>query len=286
MRIAMFQQPLGENRVLCRLCPRACRIDDGSCGFCRVRINRSGTLFTVADFPAAIQVDPIEKKPLARYRPGSRVLSIGTFGCNLTCRFCQNYHLSRHVEEEADETLAPEMVPTLAQRYGCESVALTYNEPTVFIEYALELLRAARAAGLGTVLVSNGFISPEARAELYPLVDAANIDVKGFSQEFYRRLCAGELRPVLGSCESFKHRCGGHLEITNLLIPGENDSAEMIDALLDWAAEHLGLDTPLHFSACCPAGSWTAPPTPPGTVRAAAARARERGFEAVFCGNI
>ena len=286
MRVARFQQPLGGTRVLCTLCPRSCRIDDGSCGFCRVRRNSGGTLYTAADFPAAVQVDPIEKKPLARYRPGSRVLSIGTYGCNLGCRFCQNYHLSRHAEMEPGETLAPGLLGELARRHGCESVALTYNEPTVFIEYALELLGAARAAGLGTVLVSNGYISAEARKELYPLVDAANIDVKGFSEEFYRKLCAGELRPVLESCEFFKHECGGHLEITNLLIPGENDSAEMIDALLGWAETRLGLDTPIHFSACYPAGSWRKAPTPPETVRSAAARARERGFEAVFCGNI
>ncbi len=286
MRIADYQLQLPGKVVECELCPKHCRISDGTAGFCRVRSNHGGVLFTSADFPAALHVDPIEKKPLRRYHPGSRVLSIGTFGCNLGCRFCQNDSLSRASGLEAGEPLSPEDFVALARRYRCESVAFTYNEPTVFIEYARELAAAARAAGLGTVLVSNGSISAKARREFYPLMEAANIDMKGFDENFYARMCGGRLAPILESCEYFKHECHGHLEVTNLLIPGENDAPEMISAFLEWAAERLGTDTPLHFNACYPAGSWTAPPTPPETVRSAAAMATARGFSHVYCGNI
>ena len=285
---AQFYRPGREGGVVCELCPRYCEIPPGKHGFCRVRKNNGGILIAETyRHPAALQVDPIEKKPLAFYRPGSRTFSVGTFGCNLGCRFCQNDELSRHGVEGLPDSreIAPDEIIRLAREYGCESVALTYNEPTVFFEYAFEIAQLARQSGLGTVLVSNGFINPEPRRKLYPLIDAANIDVKGFG-DFYPALCSGELSPVLESCHCFKHDLGGHLEITNLLIPGFNDSDESINALLAWAASALGTDTPIHFSAYFPAGGFSAPPTPAATLYHARALAEQHGFSRIRLGNL
>ncbi|NLE42648.1 MAG: radical SAM protein, partial [Lentisphaerae bacterium] len=199
-----------------------------------------------------------------------------------------NHHLSRHggALQRAQPIVEPDRIVAMAKRADCRSVAFTYNEPTVFIEYAIDIARLARAAGLGTVLVSNGFISSAARAALYPLIDAANIDVKGFSEDFYSSLCGGSLAPVLESCRYFKREVGGHLEITNLLIPNRNDSTEMIQALLDWMADAVGRETPIHFSAYRPMGGFTEPPTPPATVHRAVAMARAKGFTRVLAGNV
>ena len=288
-RPAMFFTRLVDGVAACGLCPRGCRIPPGGVGACHVRRNEGGTL--VADTygrPAALQVDPIEKKPLAAFLPGTFTFSVGTFGCNLGCAFCQNHHLSRHggALQRAQPIVEPDRIVAMAKRADCRSVAFTYNEPTVFIEYAIDIARLARAAGLGTVLVSNGFISSAARAALYPLIDAANIDVKGFSEDFYSSLCGGSLAPVLESCRYFKREVGGHLEITNLLIPNRNDSTEMIQALLDWMADAVGRETPIHFSAYRPMGGFTEPPTPPATVHRAVAMAREGGFARVLSGNV
>ncbi|MGI5869938.1 MAG: AmmeMemoRadiSam system radical SAM enzyme [Kiritimatiellia bacterium] len=288
-RPAMFFTRLEGDVAQCGLCPRGCRIPPGGVGACQVRRNEGGAL--VADSygrPVALQIDPIEKKPLSAYLPETLTFSIGTFGCNLACAFCQNHHLSRQggALQRAREFVEPETIVAMAKRTGCRSVAFTYNEPTTFIEYAIDIARLARAAGLGTVLVSNGFISAEARAALYPLIDAANIDVKGFSEAFYSLLCDGSLAPVLESCRYFKREVGGHLEITNLLIPNRNDSPEMIQALLDWMADAVGLDTPLHFSAYRPMGGFTEPPTPVATVRDAVEMASKAGFTRVATGNI
>ena len=288
-RPAMFFTRLADGVAACGLCPRACRIPPGGVGACHVRRNEGGAL--VADSygrPAALQIDPVEKKPLAAYLPGTSTFSIGTFGCNLSCAFCQNHHLSRQggALQRAQAAVEPEAVVAMARRAGCRSVAFTYNEPTVFIEYAIDIARLARAAGLGTVLVSNGFISPAPRAALYPLIDAANIDVKGFSEAFYSSLCGGSLAPVLESCRCFKRDVCGHLEITNLLIPNRNDSPAMIQALLDWMADAVGRDTPIHFSAYRPMGGFAEPPTPAATVHRAVATDRAMGFAHVVTGNI
>lgn len=288
-KTALYFQQEEDGVVGCTLCPRRCHIAPGHSGACRVRTNRSGTL--IADTygrPAALQVDPIEKKPLSWYMPGSKTFSIGTYGCNLSCKFCQNDELSRHGDERQRQLpfVEPARIIELAQHHNCRSVAFTYNEPTVFIEYMLDIARLARGAGLGTVLVSNGSINPEPRAKLYPLMDAANLDIKGFSEEFYSTLCGASLAPVLESCRYFKQEVGGHLEITNLLIPHCNDSPEMIVALLDWVANELGKDTPIHFSAYHPAGGFTEPPTPAETVRSTAALAVKLGFTHIQVGNI
>ena len=277
-----------DGRILCELCPHRCMIAPGQSGLCRVRSNRSGVL--TADtygHPAALQVDPIEKKPLNWYRPGSKTFSIGCFGCNLSCRFCQNDELSRSGSDRSREYsfIAPERIVKLAVEHSCPTVALTYNEPTVFFEYALDIARAAHAAGLGVVLVSNGYINPEPARELYALIDAANIDVKGFGS-FYDRLCGGGIDPVLENCRRLNFESRSHLELTNLLIPGENDSVPEVEAFLEWTQTTLGVDTPLHFSAYFPAGGFTAPPTPASTLYRAAGLAERRGFTRISLGNL
>lgn len=286
---ARFYRRVDDHTVVCGLCPRTCVIKPGMTGTCRVRRNVDGRLIAESyGRPAAMQVDPIEKKPLCRYRPGSQTFSIGTFGCNLMCQFCQNDSLSRNGYPLPYDGLfvSPEQVVEQAVRYGCDSVAFTYNEPTVFFEYMIDIATLARQAGLGTVLVSNGFISADARAELYPLIDAANIDVKGFSEVFYKELCGASLAPVLESCRYFKQEAGGHLEITNLIIPNRNDSPAMIRGLLDWAGPVLGYDTPIHFTAYHPMGGFNEPATTPATVRGAVELAKKLGFTCVRAGNL
>lgn len=286
---ARFYRRVGEHAVVCDLCPRVCQIKPGMTGVCRVRRNVDGRLIAESyGRPVAMQVDPIEKKPLCRYRPGSQTYSIGTYGCNLMCQFCQNESLSRNGYPMWNDApcVLPERIVEQAVRHGCESVSFTYNEPTVFFEYMVDIAKLAREAGLGTVLVSNGFITAEARAELYPLIDAANIDVKGFSETFYKELCGASLAPVLESCRYFKQEAGGHLEITNLLIPNRNDSPTMIRGLLDWAGPTLGYDTPIHFTAYHPMGGFAEPATPPATVHTAVDLAKTLGFTCVRAGNV
>ena len=288
-RTALYFTRMDDGVAGCGLCPRRCRIAPGKTGACHVRRNVGGTLIAETyGHPAAVHIDPIEKKPLGWYLPGSKTFSIGTYGCNFACKFCQNYSLSRNGCGPGREPafVEPAELIALAKQSGCRSVAFTYNEPAVFIEYMLDIARLARAAGLGTVLVSNGYIDPDPRADLYPLIDAANIDIKGFSEAFYATLCGASLAPVLESCRYFKREVGGHLEITNLLIPGQNDAPEGIDALLGWIAVELGFDTPIHFSAYYPAGGFTEPPTPAATVYSAADLARKRGFTRVKTGNV
>ncbi len=224
---ARWWQADDNNRVKCLLCPRHCLIAPDSYGFCQVRQNRDGKLYTLNyGKPVAVNVDPIEKKPLAEFMPGSKTFSIGTFGCNLNCVFCQNWTLSRGNYQHYSRPVAdcsPAQVIELAQKYHCKSIAFTYNEPTVFAEYAVEAAKLAHNVGLATVLVSNGYISPGAREELYPLINAANIDMKGFSEQFYRDLTAADLAAVLDSI-AYLYRLGKHLEVTNLVIPGKNDT--------------------------------------------------------------
>ncbi len=274
--------------VRCNLCPRFCRIKPGWTGFCGVRANIGGRLGSVAyGHPVSVNIDPIEKKPLARFMPGSRTFSIGTFGCNLSCSFCQNDSLSRgHYDlKSLPRYVAPEDVIELALRHGCQSVSYTYNEPTVFAEYAVDTAALASANGLKNVLVSNGYITPEAADALYPLIDAANIDMKGFSEEFYRSLCGASLEPVLNSIRRL-YESGKHIEITNLVIPGHNDGEPMIHAWFDWVEKHLDKDVPLHFSAYHPAYRMRVERTPRETLFKIRQYGEDRGFTSIFLGNI
>lgn len=274
--------------VRCELCPRHCIIPDGHCGYCAVRQNRGGELFSLAyGRPVSLAIDPIEKKPLAQFLPGSKTFSFGTFGCNLGCVFCQNDSLSRgaYADDELETWIPPEQIVELALQHHCPSISYTYNEPTVFAEYLCDIARLAHSAGMKNILVSNGFIEDQPADELYPLIDATNIDMKGFSQSFYDKMCQASLNPVLHSLEKMRH-FGVHLEVTTLVIPGKNDDLEEISTWLDWVDVHLGRETPLHFSAYHPAYHCRIPRTPATTLYAIRDLAISRGFPNVFLGNI
>ena len=277
-----------NNAVRCELCPRHCVIPEGGHGYCAVRRNDGGELFSVAyGHPVSLAIDPIEKKPLACFMPGTRTFSFGTFGCNLGCSFCQNDSLSRGAYSDGDlqTWIPPEQIVELAQEHHCPSISYTYNEPTVFAEYVCDIARLAHAAGLKNVLVSNGYIADSAADELYPLMDAANIDMKGFSEAFYGQMCQASLAPVLLSLEKLRN-LGVHLEVTTLVIPGKNDDMAELSSWLDWAETRLGLETPLHFSAYHPAYRCRIPRTPPNTLYAIRDLANSHGFANVFLGNI
>lgn len=277
-----------DDTVLCQLCPRGCRISPDGLGFCGVRKNTGSGLVSLAyGHPVAIAVDPIEKKPLRHFLPGSKTFSLGTYGCNLDCSCCQNASLSREFYDSAamPTWVPPEQLPKLARKYDCLSMSYTYNEPTVFAEYAYDIAIQARAAGLKNVLVSNGYISLAAAEAFYPVLDAANIDMKGFSEDFYRRYCGASLAPVLASIERL-YRLGKHLEITTLVIPGQNDSLTMLAQWLDWVEKHLDKNIPLHFSAYHPSHRCTAPPTPAETLYRFRDIAQGRGFTNIYLGNL
>lgn len=282
--------PEDDQAVRCLLCPRRCRIMPDKRGFCGTRENQGGELFSlVYGYPVALQNDPIEKKPLYHFLPGTRIFSVGTLGCNLGCIFCQNDSLSAYAPHDGMNLryFKPEELVELTLQHHCRSIAFTYNEPTVFAEYAVDTAILAHQAGLKTVFVTNGFITPEAAKEIYPHIDAANFDMKGFSEDFYVSMCKGSLEPVLEAVRYFHQLPGKHAELTNLVIPGKNDSPEMIDAWLDWAEANLGYEVPLHFSAYHPAFQFrSAPPTPPDLLRSIGRHASERGFKHVHLGNI
>jgi pyruvate formate lyase activating enzyme len=233
-------------------------------------------------------VDPIEKKPLNHFLPGTSVLSFGTAGCNLACKFCQNWDMSKSREMDTlADAATPEQIASTARRLGCASVAFTYNDPVIFLEYAADVAQSCHATGVRTVAVSAGYICPEPRAEFFRHIDAANIDLKGFTEEFYHRLCGAHLAPVLETLEYVRHHTDTWLEITTLLIPGANDSDAEIDALSGWVAERLGPDVPLHFSAFHP--DWKmrdTPATPPETLQRARRIAIANGLRHVYTGNV
>ena len=288
---AKWWQKENDSFVRCLLCPRRCLIAEGRSGVCGVRLNLAGELVSQSyGYPVALQIDPIEKKPLRHFLPKTGTFSIGTLGCNLQCCFCQNHHLSRAAYQErlSYRYFEPEEIASLAKRHGCASVAFTYNEPGVFGEYAIDTAKAAHEIGLKTVLVSNAYINLEAAREIYPYMDAANIDVKGFSEEYYREMCGGSLKPVVDAVEFYKNELHGHVELTYLVIPGKNDADGMIDAYLDWVETKLGMDTPLHFTAYHPDYKYSASPrTPLSLLEKIQDHAlKDRGFPRVYLGNI
>jgi len=237
--------------------------------------------------PVATHVDPIEKKPLNHYFPGERIFSLGTLGCNLRCRGCQNDSLSRGVYEAGGPKISADRVVQAAVRSGCSMIAYTYNEPIVWAEYAMDIAEAAHAANLRNVLVSAAYIQPEALSEFIKPFDAANIDLKGFSEEFYKNWAGGSLQPVLDALEEMHRKPGFWLEITTLVIPGINDSDEMLEAEFDWIVSHLGADVPLHLSAFHPAcEAMDIASTPVGTLVHAAELAKSAGIRFVYLGNV
>jgi pyruvate formate lyase activating enzyme len=284
-----YWHALEDGRVQCDVCPRFCKLHEGQRGLCFVRARHNDAIvLTTYGRSSGFCVDPIEKKPLNHFLPGTPVFSFGTAGCNLTCKFCQNYDISKARQiDRLNQDATPAMIAAAARQLECRSVAFTYNDPVIFLEYAVDTARACRDAGLKTVAVTAGYITPEARRELYSYMDAANVDLKGFTESFYRNLCGGRLAEVKDTLIWIKSYTNVWLEVTTLLIPGENDSDAEIDALASWFAAALGLDVPLHFTAFHP--DWRMldhPPTPPATLTRAREIAMSHGLRYVYTGNV
>jgi pyruvate formate lyase activating enzyme len=284
-----FSSAQPDGRVQCDLCPRHCRMHEGQRGFCFVREVRDGALALSSYGRASgFCFDPIEKKPLNHFYPGSSVLSFGTAGCNLGCRFCQNWDISKaRAADKLTDTASPRSVAQAARAGGAKSIAFTYNDPVIFAEYAIDCAEAAHAEGLQAVAVSAGYITEKARARFFAPMDAANIDLKAFSDHFYEKLCFAHLAPVLDTLSYLKHETNVWLEITTLLIPGQNDSEAEVAALSEWVVSKLGPLTPLHFTAFHPDFKLLdAQHTPAATLRRARAQALSVGLKHVYTGNI
>jgi pyruvate formate lyase activating enzyme len=280
---------LADGRIQCDVCPRACRLHEGQRGLCFVR-GREGDEIVLTTYgrSSGFCVDPIEKKPLNHFLPGSAVLSFGTAGCNLACRFCQNWDISKSRElDTLADAASPEAIAEAAEALGCASVAFTYNDPVIFLEYAIDVADACRERGIKAVAVTAGYICPEPRVELYEHMDAANVDLKAFTESFYTDTCAGHLAPVLETLEYLRHETDVWFEITTLLIPGLNDSDAELDALTRWVVERLGPDVPLHFTAFHPDYKLLdRPPTPPATLTRAREIALANGVRYAYTGNV
>ena len=245
---------LKDGRIQCDVCPRYCKLHEEQRGLCFVRARHNDEIvLTTYGRSSGFCIDPIEKKPLNHFLPGTPVLSFGTAGCNLTCKFCQNWDISKaRVFDRVQDLASPEAIAQAAAQSGCRSVAFTYNDPVIFLEYAIDVAQACRERGIKTVAVSAGYICEEPRAEFFRHMDAANIDLKGFTEHFYKSLCSAQLGPVLETLAYLKQETNVWFEITTLLIPGENDSPAEIEALSRWVKERLGPDVPLHFTAFHP----------------------------------
>lgn len=286
---ALFYQKLGKNNVQCQLCPRICVISPGKRGFCRVRENRDGILYalTYGKAVSAHPYDPIEKKPFFHYLPGTFTFSLATAGCNLKCKFCQNWEISQRAPEEVDYLyLDPEEVVVRVKGSGRNIIAYTYNEPVVFFEYMLDIAKAAKAQGLKNVMHSNGYINPGPLRQLAKYLAAANIDLKGFTAEYYSRISEGTLDPVLESLKVLKSE-GVHIEITTLVLPGYNDGPQDMRKMCLWIKDNLGADTPLHLSRFTPMYKLTnLALTPAKTLESCRQIAMECGLKYVYLGNL
>jgi pyruvate formate lyase activating enzyme len=280
---------LDDGRVRCDVCPRRCEMKSGQRGFCFVRMaTDDGVALTTYGRSSGFCIDPIEKKPLNHFLPGTPVLSFGTAGCNLGCKFCQNHDISKAREMDRLQDIAPPVaIAEAALEAGADSVAYTYNDPAIFLEYAVDTAAACRERGIKNVAVTAGYITPEARGEFFEWMDAANIDLKGFTDDFYWRLCAGHLEPVLDTIRYVARETDTWLELTTLLIPDANDSDDELKRLAEWVAENAVPDVPLHFSAFHPDFKLTdRGPTPVDTLRRARAIALEAGLNYVYTGNV
>jgi len=278
-----------DQRVQCDLCPRHCRLREGQRGLCFVRSCQDGEIvLTSWGRSSGFCIDPIEKKPLNHYLPGTPVLSFGTAGCNLACKFCQNWDISksREIDTLADRA-GPEELADAAERTGCRSIAFTYNDPVIFMEYATDVADACRERGIRSVAVTAGYITAKPRKAFFRHIDAANVDLKAFTERFYRRLTGASLTPVLETLEYLYHDTDVWFEITTLLIPGCNDGDEEIRGMARWLREHVGVDVPLHFTAFHPDFRMRdTPPTPPATLSRARRIARDEGLRYVYTGNV
>lgn len=280
---------LDDERVQCDMCPRFCKLHEGQRGLCFVRANLNGKIvLTTWGRSSGFAVDPIEKKPLNHFLPGTPVLSFGTAGCNLACKFCQNWDISKSREMDAlMDRATPDRIAETAHALGCRSVAYTYNDPVIFHEYAIDVAKACRERGLKNVAVTAGYVCPEPRKEFYRYMDAANVDLKAFSEKFYHKLTGSHLKPVLETLEYLTNETDVWVETTTLIIPGENDSDDEIDQMTRWVVKHLGDSVPMHFSAFHP--DWKMmdkPSTPPETLVRARQIALDNGVRYAYVGNV
>ncbi|HEX6549528.1 MAG TPA: AmmeMemoRadiSam system radical SAM enzyme [Gammaproteobacteria bacterium] len=280
---------LEDGRVQCDVCPRACKLHEGQRGLCFVRGCEQGQvkLFSYGR-SSGFCIDPVEKKPLNHFLPGTSVLSFGTAGCNLACKFCQNWDMSKSREmDRLMDSAMPETLAQTAKSLGCASLAYTYNDPVIFMEYAMDVADAAHVLGVRSIAVTAGYVEAAPRREFYSHMDAANVDLKAFSERFYHKVCGGHLQPVLDTLLYLKHETRVWFEITTLLIPGENDSDSELDSLTRWVVDELGADVPLHFTAFHP--DWKmpdVPPTPPTTLVRAREIALNNGVHYCYTGNV
>jgi len=287
--IAKWWKPDTGGKLLCTLCPRYCKIGDGQPGFCYIRQNHGGILYTIGyGHPTGFAIDPIEKKPLNHFLPGSTILSFGTAGCNLGCKFCQNWSTSKaKIDELNSLTASPEEVVKLAIKHSTPSIAFTYNDPTIFGEYVIDISKIAKEENIKSVMVTAGYIDKEARKDVYKYIDAANVDLKAFTENFYWKNTSSHLQDVLDTLTWLKHETDVWIEITTLLIPGENDSQEEIKKECDWILKNLGDSVPLHFTAFHPDFKMRDKEmTPAKTLIAARKTAMETGLKYVYVGNV
>lgn len=289
MTLAKWQETLENDKIRCTLCPRYCRLSDGQTGFCAVRQNINGKLYALAyGRPTGFAIDPIEKKPLNHFLPATNILSFGTAGCNLGCKFCQNWTMSKAQLDDAQAMhVQPDQVVKLAKQRHTPSIAFTYNDPIIFGEYVIDIARLAREEGIHSVMVTNGYIDPVARREVFKDIAAANVDLKGFSETFYRKLTLARLQPVLDTLIWIKNETNVWLEITTLLIPGANDATDEIKAMCEWILDNLGESVPVHFTAFHPTFRLTdRPRTAEHILRNARQLALEAGIKHCYLGNI
>ena len=289
IRPTKYWHSLDDSRIQCDVCPRFCKLREGQRGLCFVRARENDQIvLTTYGRSSGFCVDPIEKKPLNHFLPGTPVLSFGTAGCNLACTFCQNWDISKSRETDTlADSASSEMIARAAHKLGCRSVAFTYNDPTIFLEYAIDTAQACHELGIKTVAVTAGYICEEPRTEFYRYIDAANVDLKGFTERFYRKICAGHLQPVLETLVYLKKHTNVWYEITILLIPGENDSETELEEMTQWVVENLGRDVPLHFTAFHPDYKMlNVPSTPEETLYRARKIAMKNGIRYAYTGNV
>ncbi len=289
LQLAKWWQPADNGKLLCTLCPRYCTIGEGQKGFCYIRENIDGKLYSIGyGKPTGFAIDPIEKKPLNHFLPGSNILSFGTAGCNLGCKFCQNWTMSKSkIDDINSVTASPEDVVSLALKHNTPSIAFTYNDPTIFGEYVIDISKIAAEENIKSIMVTAGYIDKEARKDIYKFIDAANVDLKAFSETFYHKLTFSHLNDVLNTLIWLKNETEVWIEITTLLIPGENDSPDKIKQMCEWILENLGENVPLHFTAFHPDFKMrNYQRTPDSTLTAARKIAMQTGINYCYVGNI
>lgn len=284
-----YQNILTNSKTQCTICPRNCTLNEGQQGFCHVRKNVKGNIeLETYGYNTGLAIDPIEKKPLYQFFPGSSALSFGTLGCNMGCRFCQNWQTTKsHADCKELNKTSPEKIVELAKKYNCKSVAFTYNDPVIFFEYAIDTAKLCHQNGIKTVAITSGYINPEPAKEFFSCMDAANIDLKGFSSDFYAKNCLAKLQPVLDTISYAVNETNCHVELTTMLIEGENDSDDILKNECEWIIKHLGTDIPLHFSAFFPRYKFKdRKGTDFSTLIKAYNIAKEYGINYIYTGNL